>query len=127
MIFTISKFIASLFGLDITKVQKAVLLAVMIGAVIAVIALGVWLFFGNGRNDRNDQLEKWIEYQKGVNSVITNQINAQQKEVNNASKNTNQALGDLGNSVNRDSSTFNGDGAGDRFCRDFPNDSSCQH
>lgn len=43
MIFWISKQIASLFGLDITKVQKAVILAVMILVVIAVIALGLFL------------------------------------------------------------------------------------
>lgn len=43
MIFAISKFIAGLFGLDITKVQKAVLLAVMILVVVSVIVLGLWL------------------------------------------------------------------------------------
>lgn len=39
MIFWISKLIASLFGFDITKVQKAVLLAVMILAAILIIVV----------------------------------------------------------------------------------------
>lgn len=42
MVFAISKFIARLFGLDITKVQKAVLLMLICLGVIAVIVLGLW-------------------------------------------------------------------------------------
>ncbi len=43
MIFTISKFIAGLFGWDISVVQKRVLLALMILVVIAVIVSGLWI------------------------------------------------------------------------------------
>lgn len=43
MIWWVSKHIAALFGLDISVVQKRVLLAVMILGLIAIIAAGLWL------------------------------------------------------------------------------------
>ena len=43
MIWWVSKQIAALFGLDISVVQKRVLLAVMILVVVAVIVAGLWL------------------------------------------------------------------------------------
>lgn len=44
MIFAISQFIAGLFGLDITKVQKAVLLTVMILAAILLFAVVAFFY-----------------------------------------------------------------------------------
>lgn len=43
MIFAVSKFIAGLFGWDISVVQKRVILAFMFLIVVAVIACGLWL------------------------------------------------------------------------------------
>ena len=93
---------------------------------ILLIALTFWLFFGDGRNNKNEQLESNIDQQKGVNSVLVNQANQLGNEVKAKSQNTNEAVNAVNQSVNRDSSTFNGNGASDRFCRDFPDDSSCK-
>jgi hypothetical protein len=78
------------------------------------------------RSKKEQQLETNIDQQKGVNAVIGNLITNQQQVVNNAANNTNKAIGDLGNSVNRPSNQFDGNRANDRFCRDFPNDPSCK-
>jgi hypothetical protein len=91
---------------------------------ILLIALVVWIFSGGGESKKEEQLETNIDTHKGEANVIGNLVTNQQQAVNNAANTTNQAVGDLGNSVNRDSSTFNGNST-DRFCRRFCHDSTC--
>lgn len=103
--------------------RKAVLIAGGLGIVL-IIAL-IWWAFSSGPSEI--PIITNIGVDQGKNAVIGNLVANQEKNVNKLANTTNQAVNDVGNSINRDSSTFNGDGAGDRFCRDFPLDSSCQH
>ena len=91
---------------------------------ILLIALIVWIFSGGGESKKEGNLGTNIDTHKGEANVIGNLVTNQQTAVNNAANITNQAVGDLGNSVNRDSSSFNGNST-DRFCQRFPNDSTC--
>lgn len=99
--------------------------SIAIGIVIvALILLGVWSFSG-GSNTKIEQDLSNVSEHKGEANVIGNLVTNQQQAVNNAANNTNKAIDDLHDSVNRPSNSFNGKGANDRFCRDFPNDPSC--
>lgn len=101
-------------------------IALSIGGVILLLFI-IGLFFGycsNQLEKKEKQIQANIDQQKGVNAVITNQIVNQQEVVNNASNNTNQAVNDFRDSVNRDSGTFGGNGT-DKFCSRFPCDSTC--
>jgi hypothetical protein len=95
-------------------------------ALVLILVAAYGFCGGSGPSKKEQQLETNIDQQKGVNAVIGNLITNQQQVVNNAANNTNKAIGDLGNSVNRPSNQFDGNRANDRFCRDFPNDPSCQ-
>lgn len=94
-------------------------------ALVLVLVFLAWLFFGDGRNNRNETLESDISGQKGVNAVITNQIEVQQIEVNNAVNNSKEAEVNFNRSLNQDSSSFTGN-ATERFCARFPKDSTCR-
>jgi hypothetical protein len=99
-----------------TKVAAALVL-------ILAIALVVWIFSGSG-SGKIERLETNRDVHKGEAGVISNLVTNQQQEVNGAAKQTNEGIGNFHSSVNRDSSTFNGNGT-DRFCERFPNDSTC--
>jgi hypothetical protein len=95
--------------------------------VLVLIAIAAYGFCGgSGPSRKEQQLESNIDQQKGVNAVITNQIKEQTNVVNGKAENTNQAVNDLRDSVNRPSNQFDGNRANDRFCRDFPDDPSCR-
>lgn len=103
-----------------------------IGTALVLTAV-VYFSFCSGSSTKIDEDNANINQGKGAANVITNeisnvngQISNQANEVNGKSGNTNQAGNDLGNSVNRPSNSFDGNGAGNRFCRDFPNDPSCR-
>lgn len=95
-------------------------------AIVLVLVMSYVFCGGSGPDKKTEQLESNIDQQKGVNAVIGNLVTNQQQVVNNAANNTNKAIGDLGNSVNRPSNQFDGNRANDRFCRNFPNDPSCK-
>ena len=101
--------------------------------ILSLIAFGVliilliWLLGSGGSDKKIDQDVSNISEHKGEANVIGNLITNQQTEVNNAANKTNKAVNELGDSVNRPSNSFNGNGANDRFCRDFPGDPSCGH
>jgi hypothetical protein len=95
-------------------------------ALVLIIA-GYYVFFGgssSGPDKKEEQIESNIDQHQGEAGVIANQVTNQQQEVDDAATNTNEAIGNLHNSVNRDSSTFNGNGT-NRFCERFPCDSTC--
>jgi hypothetical protein len=99
------------------------------GLIAALITIGLlwWAYSGDGvsEHERKDAVNIGIDI--GKNAVQANLMVNQEKEVNNAANQSNQAGNALNRSVDRDSSTFNGNSSGDRFCRDFPDDSTCQH
>lgn len=101
-------------------------IALAIGGVILLLFIvgGFFAYCTNGLDKKEKEIQSNIDQQIGVNAVLANQISNQQGVVNDAANNTNQALGDLANSVNRDSSTFNGNGTNE-FCRRFCDDSTC--
>jgi hypothetical protein len=91
-----------------------------------LIIVGSYIFCGgsNGPSPTEANLQSNVDQGKGAAKVIVNQVTNQQQEVNGAAKQTNEGIGNFHSSVNRDSSTFNGNGT-DRFCERFPNDSTC--
>lgn len=107
--------------------RKQVLL-IVIALIVLILgtSLLVWVVSGGGKGKKEEKLETNIDRGFGQNAVIGNLVTNQQTEVNNAAKNTNNALRDLANSVNWDSSTFNGKRANSRFCERFPDDSTCK-
>lgn len=99
----------------------------IIGSVVLLVVLGaiLWWAYSDGSKKEGELIGN-IGVATGENVIVNNLVTNQQKVVNEAEKNTNQAVNALRNSVNRDSSQFGSGGAGDRFCRDFPKDSTCQ-
>jgi hypothetical protein len=100
---------------------------IVTGCVIAgiVLLLILWAFGVIGKKET--ALIGNVGVANGKNAVVANLVKNAEVNANVAANKTNQAVGDLGNSVNRDSSQFGSQGAGDRFCLDFPDDSTCQH
>lgn len=92
--------------------------------VLIIIGLIFWAFSGN-RTDKERKLDANIGVSNGVNAVVTNLVTNQTAVVNQAANNSQVAVNNLGMSVNKDSSSFNGVNATDQFCRDFCKDSSC--
>jgi hypothetical protein len=93
-------------------------------AVVLIIVASYVFCGGSGPDKKEEKLESNIDQHKGEEKIQEQLVTNQQQEVNGAAKNTNEAIGNLRNSVNRDSSTFNGNST-DRFCERFPNDSTC--
>lgn len=96
---------------------------IVLGIAVAIVVLLAW-YCSSGTDRKGQQMESNIDVHKGEANVIGNLVTNQETEVNSAANSTNQALGNLANSVNRDSSTFNGNST-NRFCERFPNDSTC--
>lgn len=103
-------------------------LSIAIALIVLILgtSLLVWTLSGGGKGKKEERLETNIDRGFGQNAVIGNLVTNQQEAVNNAAKNTNNAIRDLANSVNRDSSTFNGNRANSRYCARFPEDSTCR-
>lgn len=92
--------------------------------VLILLAIIFWAFSGGKGKDETPLLIN-VGVDQGKNDVINSLVTNQEKVVNEKSQNTNQAVNALNASVNRPSNQFDGQGSGDRFCRDFPNDPSC--
>jgi hypothetical protein len=95
-----------------------------LATLLVILLLIFWAFSGGGKKE--GKLISNVGVATGENAIVGNLVVNQGQVVNNAANNTNKAVGDLRNSVNKPSNQFNGAGAGDRFCRDFPGDPSCQ-
>lgn len=97
--------------------------------VLLIVALGlialIWWAYSDS-SEKEMELIGNISEQNGQNAVIGNLVGNQQNVVNGKANITNQRLDELNRSINRPSNSFNGAGADDRFCRNFPNDPSCQ-
>jgi hypothetical protein len=107
-------------------IQKHKFVLTIVGLLILLFIIGgVFSFCSRSIDKKEEKLESNIDQQKGVNAVLVNQIANQQEVANGAANETNQALGNLGNSINRPSNQFDGNRANERFCRNFPTDPTC--
>ncbi len=99
---------------------------VSLPVLILTVAFLIWILTPNGPNKKDEQLKANIAEQKGEANVIQTQRNTTLKEIEDAANNTNRALDNLNRSINRDSTTFDANLATNRFCKQFPEDSSCR-
>lgn len=136
MIFAIATFLANRIAFstdtaanfEIAKLwaRRVVIVIPMLLIIVAFIGVNS---FCSSRNDRKlDRVTGRIIETKVEANTAANVVNAAEKEQTDAQTNTNNALFDFNASVNRDSSDWaNLDKLiiEDRYCRRFPNDSTC--
>ncbi|MBK8810736.1 MAG: hypothetical protein IPN69_08405 [Acidobacteria bacterium] len=97
-----------------------------------IVALVLFIVIGGYiQSCRRDSLEKKIDRIEGniteqnvIGNILANEKANINGEVNRSEQNTNNARRDLDNSRRTDSGVFTGNSE-DKFCRKFPNDSSC--
>lgn len=107
----------------IKAIQDHYIIALIILAL--VVMMTVW-GINSYENRKIQEIQSNVDEHKGEANVIENLIVNQQQVVNGKEKNTNEAVNELHNSINHPSNQFNGNGASDRFCSDFPTDPSCK-
>lgn len=98
---------------------------IFLTAGLIVLGLILWVLFGGYIGHKEKKLDDNIAIEEGKNAVIENIAKNQAEAVNIAANNTNQAINALRNSISKPANQFNGNGANDRFCADFPTDPSC--
>jgi hypothetical protein len=97
-----------------------------IGVIVLLILFGYFVQSCNERRreEKKAEINANILKDKIESNILTNEKANINGDVKNASENSNGALGNLDNSVKRDSNSFSGN-ATDKFCERFCGDSTC--
>jgi hypothetical protein len=99
---------------------------IVLGAIILLIVFGMWMDScrTQNREEKKAEINANILKDKIESNILTNEKANINGDVKNAIENSNGALGNLDNSVKRDSNSFSGN-ATDKFCERFCGDSTC--
>lgn len=107
--------------------EKQWKIAIPIACVLALALLALFFWVYSDGHKKEGELIGNIGIEQGKNAVIANLVTNQEKAVNAAEQESKNAETNFNQSVNRDSSTFNGgfDESTNAFCRRFACDSGC--